>query len=360
VAVEPLLEVLDARPRAQALVAEPLQPLVHFRLQCGVERQPPVAGCLAEEPEVERVQTAQLLDRMRVVVDAQVEDEVGELRVAAVALDDHERRRLLAAPVSARGLRGVEAVEEPSLERIARASLERVGKRVDGLRADEDVSLRGVARAGAAAGPLEAALAGVRRASSLAVDDAELPLVPSLVGGDEPSHHLVGVVPLAQQGEPVRSVARVRVCLRRDRADVRLRPRDDRADREELRLHGDAPLSRLEVARGDRVRRDDHPYVSSVRSSSSRSARSRGTRTVATSGRASAVLTSSALAARTTTGVPASKASRSRASSSSSSTSAPATSTSPSAASSGTRLPVAPNQRSLKRSPSRRDRPARP
>ena len=59
--------------------------------------------------------------------------------------------------------------------------------------------------------------------------------------------------PSRSRREPVRAVARVRVCLRRDRADVRLGPRDDRADGEELRLRRDAPLAGVEVARGDRV-----------------------------------------------------------------------------------------------------------
>src|SRR5205085_3574952 len=133
-----------------------------------------------------------------------------------------------------------------------------------------------------------------------------------------------------------------------DRADLGLGPRDERADREELRLDGDAPPAPGGVAGDDRVR---HPYVNSVRSSSSRSRRSAGTRTVDTSGRASAALISSAEAARATTGVPRSKASRSFASSRASSTSASLVSKAPSTTSSGTRRPVAPNHRSLKPSP---------
>ena len=98
---------------------------------------------------------------------------------------------------------------------------------------------------------------GPRRRASLAVDDADLPLVASGVVGHEPRDDLLRVEPLAQQREPVRPVTRVRVRLRRDRADAGLRPRHDRADREELRLHRDSPLRRVEIARDDRVRRDD-------------------------------------------------------------------------------------------------------
>ena len=71
---------------------------------------------------MELVEPAQLLDRPRVIVDAEVDERVGEPAVAAVALDDEQRRRLLAAPVAARGLRGGEAVEQPLGERRAGAA----------------------------------------------------------------------------------------------------------------------------------------------------------------------------------------------------------------------------------------------
>jgi hypothetical protein len=45
------------------------------------------------------------------VFDAEVDDDVGQLRVAAVALDDEQRRGLLAALVAACGLCGREAIE---------------------------------------------------------------------------------------------------------------------------------------------------------------------------------------------------------------------------------------------------------
>ena len=50
-------------------------------------------------------------------IDAQVDDLVGKTRVAAVLLDDQQGGRLLAAPVAARGLSGIEAVEQPLGER---------------------------------------------------------------------------------------------------------------------------------------------------------------------------------------------------------------------------------------------------
>ena len=70
---------------------------------------------------------------------------------------------------------------------------------------------------------------------------------------------LLGAQTFTQEGEAVGAVARVGEGLRRDRAHVGLGPRNDRADAEELRLDGDTPLSGLEIARDDGVRRDERP-----------------------------------------------------------------------------------------------------
>ena len=67
------------------------------------------------------------------VVDPEIDEDVREPRVALLGPDDEDRRRLLPATVSAGCLRGVEAVEEPFGERLARARLERLGERVDRL-----------------------------------------------------------------------------------------------------------------------------------------------------------------------------------------------------------------------------------
>ena len=56
-------------------------------------------------------------------------------------------------------------------------------------------------------------------------------MVAALVLAGEPVDDLLRGEALAQEREAVRPVARVRVRLRGDRADVRLGPRDDRADR---------------------------------------------------------------------------------------------------------------------------------
>jgi hypothetical protein len=82
-------------------------------------------------------------------------------------------------------------------------------------------------------------------------------VVAAVVGGRQTLDDLVGAEAFAEKLEPLGPIARVRVSLGRDRADPWLGPRDDRADREELGLGGDAPLALVEVAGGDRVGGDE-------------------------------------------------------------------------------------------------------
>ena len=107
----------------------------------------------------------------------------------------------------------------------------------------------------------------------MTVDDAELALVAALVRRDEPPYDLVcgGALREGARARRGRSVGFAYAC-------VAIAPTSGSA-------HGTTePTARnfdctatphcagVEVAGRDRVRRDDHPYVSSVRSSSSRSA----------------------------------------------------------------------------------------
>src|SRR5215210_7725323 len=103
------------------------------------------------------------------VVDAQVDDDVGEARIAAVALDDEQARRLLSAPVAARFLGRGEAIEQPIGERPASAALERLRERVDRRGRDEDVALGRVAAPRPAARPVQALAAREGCAAALAV-----------------------------------------------------------------------------------------------------------------------------------------------------------------------------------------------
>ena len=238
--------------------------------------------------------------------------------------------------------------------------LERLRERVDRRGRDEDVPLRRVAVAGAAAGPVVAPRAGERLALGPARRRrrAGAGRGPSSASSSR-STTSAAPQPLPEQREPVRPVARVRVRLRRDGAGLRLGPGDDRADGEELRLHRDAPLARVEVAGDDRVRRDDQPLaVGQLRQVELEQLGGRGTSTVDDLGPrerrlhlrpASPRARRPACPARAPrAAAPRRRRRRARA--------RPRRRASPSSAISGTRRPVAPNQRSLT---ARSSRPAR-
>ena len=211
---------------------------------------------------MQAVDACELGDRLRMVVGSQVDKNVGQARIAAVAFDDQEGRGLLAPAIAARRLGCCEALEQALGERPPRGSRECRRERGDGLLADEDVPLGRVARAGSPAGPVHALRAGEAGAASVRVDDAELAVVAAVVGGGQARDDLLGGQSLAEECKAVRAVAGVRVRLGRDRSHVWLRPRHDRADGEKLRLRRDTPLACLEVARGDRVGGDDRHPVS--------------------------------------------------------------------------------------------------
>ncbi len=239
------------------VVAERVQPLDELCAQLVVDLDPLRARGLAEEQRVEFVQPGQLGDGLLVVIHPQVDEHVAQPGVASVTLDHEQRGRLLAAAVSSRRLRGRDALEQSFGQWAACRCLERRGQDRHGLCSDQDVALGRKARAGEAAGPVHAFTAREGRAAAGRVDDTKLTVFTLGIGSCETLDHLLGTRPAAQQCEPVRAVTRVRIRLGRDRAHSGLRPGDDRSDREELGLGRDAPLPCLEVARRDRVGRDD-------------------------------------------------------------------------------------------------------
>src|SRR5204863_4953549 len=117
------------------------------------------------------------------VVDAEVDDAVGQARVTAVLCDDEQRGRLLAAPVAPGGLCGSEALDQSLGELEVCVALERRRERADRRIGDEDVPLGRVGLAGAPARPVEATRARERRRAALPVDDADLPVGAALVRG---------------------------------------------------------------------------------------------------------------------------------------------------------------------------------
>ena len=96
----------------------------------------------AEQQDVHVVEPRELGYRLWMVVGAKVDEDVGQARVAAVPLDDEDRRGLLSPAVASCRLGRGEALEEPLGEGPPRSGAERRGERGDRLLTDEDVPLR--------------------------------------------------------------------------------------------------------------------------------------------------------------------------------------------------------------------------
>ena len=214
-------------------------------------------GRLSEELLVEREQPAELLERPLVVVDAEVDERrpraprtpaPARRRGSPPTADRGCRRRL---PARRRGSReAARRVADPRSTRTCRRARRRLP-----TRRGCSPARRSQRRSGAQ--PSRCTRRPCTRPPVPARRRCRAGAVPGLVGLREARHGLVCGESLAKEREAVGPVPRVRPRLRGDRADVRLGPGDDAADREELRLHRDAPLLRVEVAGADGVRRDD-------------------------------------------------------------------------------------------------------
>ena len=93
--------------------------------------------------------------------------------------------------------------------------------------------------------------AGVRGGASRAVDHPDLAHCLARVGGDERGEYRLRTLAGAHALEAERAVGDLGERLGRDRTDAGFHPRHDRADREVVRLHGDAERARLGIARHD-------------------------------------------------------------------------------------------------------------
>ena len=294
---------------------------------------------------------------IRVVVDAEVDERVGEAGVAAVPLDHEERGRLPTAAVAAGRLRGVEAVHQPDGERRPGRRLERGGERVHRLARDEDVALRGVPVARSPTRPGVAVVAGEGRGAPVAVHDAELPDRAVVVGGREPVDDLLRREPLAEERQPLGAVARVRVRLGGDRAHVR----DAHGTTEPTARNFDCVATPHWPASRSHAQME---YVATGASAIGelrqveleQAVVARRGRTTPRVARAPPSRRPRRPPARRQGCRPHARPRAAATSSTESSTSAPSTSSDPSSAIAGTRLPVAPNQRDLTARSSRRSR----
>ena len=214
----------------------------------GVQKLVGLAGELVRV--VQGHEPPELRERLGVVLDPQRHHGLPRL---GIRRDDEDRRGLAAPEIAPLALGGVECGEQPARERAA-GGPERLEHRRPHPLGGHDVGLAGDARADDVAGVGHAGRAGVGRDMTRRVDDRHLARVASGVVRDERRQRLLGMHARGQQVEKLRAVTGVDVGLGGDRADARAGPGHDRADREPVRLDGDAELAGVGVARDDRVR----------------------------------------------------------------------------------------------------------
>src|SRR6267143_1357789 len=263
-----VLQVLDPHP--------PLEGLLGLRVPATVDGPRVVSGSLEEpldEPRdlrgdrddvlrilprehrhvVQVEDPEELVDRPRVVVDPEVDPSVVEPAVSARLPDDEEGRGLLTAAVPARVLPRDEGREKLHGE-VPDRGLERTGHPRHDPFPRQDVPLAGVPAAHDVARPRVALVSRVRGGPSPRVHDPNLTLCAFLVVRCEFDDRVRRTDAAPQEGEPPRAVRRVRVALRRDRADPRLREGDRVPHGRELRFHGDPEVLRLRIERDDAER----------------------------------------------------------------------------------------------------------
>ncbi len=138
------------------------------------ERRPAAVPEVVDQGEAD--QPPELDDRVRVIVDPDVDRPVVEAAVAAAGARHQEHRRLLAAAVAAGGVTGGEGGVQTLGERLPGAAEEGLLHRRDHRLAGQDVALHRVAGAAASARPGVAARTGEGRRAAVRRDDADLAL----------------------------------------------------------------------------------------------------------------------------------------------------------------------------------------
>src|SRR4051812_15124737 len=194
------------------------------------------------------VQAPELGERIRVVVDAQI-----ELRIVFAGVN-HERRRLLAALVAACRLAGFERGNQPLGKRTPGRLLIRAPGFLQNKVVREHVAGDGIAVARERAVPLDAGAAGVLADAALHIDDVELPVLASFVRCDHALHHLGRGDASAQGLQRLACIVWIDERLRRECADAALRARAQRARGEEARRERDPERAACRIARDDRPR----------------------------------------------------------------------------------------------------------
>ena len=146
------------------------------------------------------------------------------------------------------------------VERVEQAVTEGPFRRVVGLEhgrphglASHDVRLAGHAVGGNIPRERDAALTGMRGDSPLGIDHRYLACGSNRILGEKAPQGLGRGQPRRHQLQATRAIGDLGVGLSGHGTDPDPRPRDDRADREPVRLDGDAELAGPRIAGDDRV-----------------------------------------------------------------------------------------------------------
>lgn len=202
---------------------------------------------------VDAEQPHELPHGVGVIVDPEVDVAVPPPAVPAALPHDEERRRLPPPAISPGAVRRLEGGEY-TVDEIALGPVKRRDHLGDDALPGQDVALAGISVAGAASRPRDAVLARERRGAPARVDRAHLAERPAVVVAEHPVHGLLGGRAAGHQIQSSGAERRVRVGLGGHRTGAGAGPRNDRADRRELRGHGDAPFRDGAIDRHDRER----------------------------------------------------------------------------------------------------------
>ena len=186
------------------------------------------------------------------VVNAKIEDGVDPRTARALRFDDQNRRRLTPANVAAFSLGRVERREE-SIDQLALGTAVRLGHRRPHRVLEHHVGLHGKSVADDMPRFRNRRRTGMRCDAAERIDHRDLPNLLHRIRGEQTRERVGRALARAHQVEPELPVRRIGGRLRRDRADSRFCPRDDRADGEVMRLHGNAKLPGVRIARDNRV-----------------------------------------------------------------------------------------------------------
>ncbi len=237
--------------------------LVVRRQRGGALRQPPglnqiaaLDGSGAGSHRLVRLghvqQTFQTVERLRVIVDADVDRHALPGLVPYISLDHEQRRRLAAAEVAAGGLGSAHGREQAPLQCAVRGH-EGVSHRLRHAGGGHHVGLAAEPVALDVPGERDRVGARERRGGAVGGQHRHLPLIAPLVGGCQRTERGRRRLACSQPVEQSRAVSRQAEGLGRDHADARASPWADRADSHHAGLDGNAhpPVA---VAGEDRVR----------------------------------------------------------------------------------------------------------